>query len=31
MLGLLRDLGAALRVEHDAGVSRLEFELPEHP
>jgi RimJ/RimL family protein N-acetyltransferase len=29
MLGLLRDLGAPMRMRHDAGVTRLEFELPE--
>ena len=29
MLGLLRDLGAPLQVSQAAGVTRLEFELPE--
>lgn len=29
MLGLLSDLGAPMRIRHESGVARLEFELPE--
>jgi GNAT superfamily N-acetyltransferase len=31
MLGLLRDLGAAMQTTHEGGVVRLEFELPLAP